>query len=173
MAAGCNVSPSRPAAKPESGPPAQTPPQMAKVGFIAPDFKLKNTLGEFVTLNQLRGKIVVINFWATWCEPCRSEMPSMEEVYRNLSRKDFEILAVSTDDDGLASVLPFLKEFAFTFPVLIDSDLTVNDLYGVSSIPTSLIVDRNGMITNRFFGAIDWADPKQKDLLVRLIQSPV
>lgn len=145
---------------------------MAKVGYIAPDFQLQNVKGESIALASLRGKIVLINFWATWCGPCRSEMPSMEEIYRDFNRKDFEILAVSTDEDGSTSVKPFVQEYGFTFPVLIDETLKINDLYGVTSIPTSLIVDRSGMITNRFFGAIDWADPKQKNLLAQLIQSP-
>jgi peroxiredoxin len=145
---------------------------MAKVGFIAPDFQLKNVKGETIALNAFRGKIVLVNFWATWCGPCRSEMPSMEEIYREFSGKEFEILAVSTDEDGMRSVVPFLEEYRFTFPILIDDTLRINDLYGVSSIPTSVIVDRNGMITNRFFGAVDWSDPKQKKLLTQLIQSP-
>lgn len=168
---GCSSPSSQPAIPAKSQPAAKLP-QMAKVGYIAPDFQLKNLKGEWVDLNAFRGKIILINFWATWCGPCRAEMPSMEEMYNGFNRKDFEILAVSTDEDGLRSVVPFLQEYRFSFPVLIDDTLRINDLYGVSSIPTSVIVDRNGMITNRFFGAIDWTDPKQKKLLTQLIQSP-
>ncbi|MBI1821483.1 MAG: TlpA family protein disulfide reductase [Nitrospirae bacterium] len=145
---------------------------MAKVGFTAPDFRLKNIKGEFISLESFRSKVVLVNFWATWCAPCRAEMPSMEELYRHFNRKDFEILAVSSDEDGLRSVKPFQEEYQFTFPILIDETLQINDLYGVSSIPTSIIVDRNGIITNRFFGAVDWNDPRQRDLVDQMIKSP-
>ena len=168
---GCSTSTSHPLTEGKTPSPVKTP-QMAKVGFIAPDFKLKKVTGESIALNTLRGKIVLVNFWATWCEPCRAEMPSMEEIYRDFNRKDFEILAVSSDEDGLTSVKPFLDEFPFTFPILIDDSLLINDLYGVSSIPTSIVIDRSGMITNRFFGAVDWSEPKQKKFLTQLIQSP-
>ena len=168
---GCSPSTSQ-TSSPSDSKPALKQPQIAKVGFIAPDFQLNNVKGEMVALNSFRGKIVLVNFWATWCGPCRAEMPSMEEIYNGFSRKEFEILAVSTDEDGLRSVVPFLEEYRFTFPVLIDDTLRINDLYGVSSIPTSVIVDRNGIVTNRFFGAVDWTDPKQKKLLTQLIQSP-
>lgn len=147
-------------------------PKMAKVGFTAPDFRLKNIKGEFISLESFRSKVVLVNFWATWCAPCRAEMPSMEELYRHFNRKDFEILAVSSDEDGLRSVKPFQEEYQFTFPILIDETLQINDLYGVSSIPTSIIVDRNGIITNRFFGAVDWNDPRQRDLVDQMIKSP-
>ncbi|MHB8483288.1 MAG: peroxiredoxin family protein [Nitrospiria bacterium] len=145
---------------------------MAKVGFTAPDLRLKNIKGDIISLDSLRGKIVLVNFWATWCAPCRSEMPSMEELYRSFDRRNFEILAISSDEDGLRSVKPFQEEYQFSFPILIDETLLINDLYGVSSIPTSMIVDRKGIITNRFFGAVDWNDPRQKNLIAQMINSP-
>ena len=148
-----------------------SPPRMAKVGFTAPDFRLKNIKGDLVSLDALRGKVVLVNFWATWCSPCRAEMPSMEELYRSFDRRDFEILAVSSDEDGLRSVKPFQEEYHFTFPLLVDETLLINDLYGVSSIPTSIIVDRKGIITNRFFGAVDWNDPRQKNLVTQMINA--
>ena len=143
--------------------------QAAKVGYIAPDFELKNLKGKPVALKSFRGKVVLVNFWATWCDPCKWEMPSMEKLYGELNRLDFEILAISADEDGLQSVLPFEKKEKFSFPMLMDSDLAINASYGVRSIPTSLIVDRSGIITNRFYGAVDWMDPKQKNLILQMI----
>ncbi|MBI1818795.1 MAG: TlpA family protein disulfide reductase [Nitrospirae bacterium] len=145
-------------------------PKIAKVGFTAPDFELKSLKGEVVSLRSVRGKITLINFWATWCEPCRAEMPSMEALYKSFSRSDFEILAVSSDEDGIQSVQPFQEAFHLSFPLLLDETLHVSDLYLVRSIPTSILIDRKGVITNRFFGAVDWEDPKQKNLVGQLIR---
>ena len=153
-------------------PGGEEPPKMAKVGFTAPDFKLKNIKGDLISLQSLRGKVVLVNFWATWCEPCRSEMPSMEDLYRSFNHRDFQILAVSSDEDGLRSVKPFEEQYRFSFPILLDDTLQINDLYGVRSIPTSVIVDRQGIITNRFFGAVDWNDPRQKQLVEQMIKAP-
>jgi peroxiredoxin len=150
--------------------PAEEIQKIAKVGFAAPDFELKNLKGEAVSLRSVRGKITLINFWATWCEPCRAEIPSMETLYKNFSRNDFEILAVSADEDGLRSVNPFQEAFHVSFPILLDETLRVNDLYLVRSIPTSILIDRKGVITNRFFGAVDWEDPKQHNLVSQLIR---
>lgn len=153
----------------QSGAGQAEAPQIAKVGYIAPDFALNNIAGKPVSLKSYRGKVVLVNFWATWCDPCKWEMPSMEQLYKSQNRLDFEILAISTDEDGLRSVFPFQQEFKFSFPILLDPELKINDGYGVRNIPTTMILDRKGVITNRFFGAVDWMDPKQANLIQQLI----
>ena len=96
-----------------------------KIGDEAPNFLLKDLEGFQVSLDQFRGKVVLLNFWATWCGPCRIEMPAMEQLYKSFSRKDFEILAVSTDPQGAAVTRPFQREMGFTFPVLHDADFRI------------------------------------------------
>lgn len=139
------------------------------VGTFAPDFRLKTLKGEAAALSDYRGKIVLINFWATWCGPCKAEMPSMEALYRSYPREDFEILAVSIDIDPAAPIQQFIEDFGFTFPVLLDETFQVNDQYQVRVVPTSVVVDRKGIVTHRLLGAKDWNDPDAKLFLEKLI----
>ena len=98
---------------------------VVKLGEPAPNFQLRDLNGRLVTLSDMRGKVVLLNFWATWCGPCRVEMPAMEQLYRMFPRKDFEILAVSTDAQGVAITRPFQQENHLTFPILHDADYRV------------------------------------------------
>lgn len=139
------------------------------VGTLAPGFRLRTLKGEAAALSDYRGKIVLINFWATWCGPCKAEMPSMEALYRSYPREDFEILAVSIDIDPAAPIQQFIEDFGFTFPVLLDETFQVNDQYQVRVVPTSVVVDRKGIVTHRLLGAKDWNDPDAKRFLEKLI----
>lgn len=136
----------------------------------APNFLLKDSEGFNVTLDQFRGKVVLLNFWATWCGPCKIEMPAMERLYRSFSRKDFEILAVSTDAQGTAVTRPFQQEVGFTFPVLHDADFGVGLQYGARQLPMTFLIDRKGIIRNRIPGARDWSAPAGKRLIEALLQ---
>ena len=142
-----------------------------KVGEVAPNFQLRDLGGNMVTLAQLRGKIVLLNFWATWCGPCRVEMPAMEQLYRTFSHKEFEILAVSTDPQGAAVTRPFQQEMGFTFPILHDSEYRVGLTYGARSLPMTFMVDRQGIIRQKIFGARDWDSPEARELIQTLIKS--
>ena len=115
-----------------------------KLGEPAPNFRLRDMNGHLVTLSDLRGKVVLLNFWATWCGPCRVEMPAMEQLYRTFLRKDFEILAVSTDAQGVTVTRPFQQENHLTFPILHDADYRVGLTYGARSLPMTFMVDRQG-----------------------------
>jgi len=119
-------------------------PSVISEGKIAPDFTLKTLDGRKVTLSELRGKVVLLNFWASWCPPCRGEMPLFEKIYERYKNRGFEILAVSTDSSA-DPVKKFVKEFGITFPVLLD-DGKVSGLYSIQGLPTSFLIDREGRI---------------------------
>jgi peroxiredoxin len=143
---------------------------IVKVGEEAPNFQLRDLAGNLVSLSQLRGKVVLLNFWATWCGPCRVEMPAMEQLYRTFPRKEFEILAVSTDPQGAVVTRPFQQEMGFTFPILHDSEYRVGLTYGARTLPMTFMVDRQGVIRQKIFGARDWNSPEARELVYTLMK---
>jgi len=144
---------------------------IVQVGDEAPNFTLRDLSGNAMSLSQLRGKVVLLNFWATWCGPCRVEMPAMEQLYRTLPRREFEILAVSTDPQGAVVTYPFQREMGFTFPILHDSEYRVGLMYGARTIPLTFMVDRRGIVRQKIFGARDWDSPEARDLIHELMKS--
>lgn len=144
---------------------------IVQVGDEAPNFTLRDLAGNVRSLSQLRGKVVLLNFWATWCGPCRVEMPAMEQLYRTLPRREFEILAVSTDAQGAAVTRPFQQEMGFTFPILHDSEYRVGLTYGARTIPVTFMVDRRGIVRQKIFGARNWDSPEARDLIHELMKS--
>jgi len=144
---------------------------VVKPGEPAPNFQLRDMNGRNVSLSDLRGKVVLLNFWATWCGPCRVEMPAMERLYRAYDRKDFEILAVSTDAQGTAVTRPFQQENKLTFPILHDSDFRVGLSYGARTLPMTFMVDRQGIVRQHIFGARDWEALEAHQLIEMLMKS--
>jgi thiol-disulfide isomerase/thioredoxin len=134
------------------------------------DFSLSLLEGETKNLSSYKGKVVFLNFWATWCGPCRIEMPSLEALYNKFSDKDLEILAVNCREDQ-ATVSSFLKNEGFSFPVLLDLNGRVSTNYGVQAIPTTFLIDRDGMIILRLVGSIDWDTPKIHAALESLLSN--
>ncbi|MBI3356481.1 MAG: TlpA family protein disulfide reductase [Nitrospirae bacterium] len=146
-------------------------PDVVKVGDEAPNFQLRDLTGNVMSLSRLRGKVVLLNFWATWCGPCRVEMPAMEQLYRTFPRGEFEILAVSTDPQGAAVTRPFQQEMGLTFPILHDSEYRVGLTYGARTLPMTFMVDRQGIVRQKIFGARDWDSPEARDLINTLMKS--
>jgi cytochrome c biogenesis protein CcmG, thiol:disulfide interchange protein DsbE len=123
-------------------------------GFLAPEFTLDSLDGDKVTLSKLRGQIVVINFWATWCLPCREETPALEKSYEQYKDSGVVILGVNlTDQDSIREVESFVQEFRLTYPILLDRDGTVsNYLYQIKGLPTTFFVNREGIIRTVLVG---------------------
>ncbi|MBI2881818.1 MAG: TlpA family protein disulfide reductase [Candidatus Tectomicrobia bacterium] len=141
----------------------------AEPGRLAPDFDLPALGGTRVRLGSLRGKVVLLNFWATWCPPCRSEMPSMEAIYQELKGPDFEILAVSIDSGDKKGVASFAKELKLTFPILLDPDMKAMERFGVRGLPTTFLIDRRGKIASVDVGPRDWSAKEMKERVQGLI----
>ena len=122
-------------------------------GFLAPDFTLRNSEGETVTLSNLHGQAVLVNLWATWCPPCRAEMPAIQKMYDEYKDRGLVVLAINmTYQDNAAAVLPFTQEYKLTFPILIDDTGDVGDKYELRSLPSSFFINRDGFIQEVVIG---------------------
>lgn len=122
-------------------------------GFLAPDFELKTPKGETVKLSDLRGQAVLVNLWATWCPPCRAEMETIEQLYREYQDQGFTVLAVNmTYQDEPLKVLPFVNEHGLTFPILLDETGEMANAYQLKSLPSSYFINRDGIINEVVIG---------------------
>ena len=131
----------------------------------AANFTLPDLSAHQVKLSDFRGKVVFLNFWATWCPPCRSEMPSIQKLSKLMAGEKFQLLAVSVDNGGVEKVQKFIEDGKYTFKVLHDRKGEVASKYGVRGIPATFIIDQTGAIVETAVGARDWAAP---DLVKRL-----
>jgi cytochrome c biogenesis protein CcmG/thiol:disulfide interchange protein DsbE len=137
-----------------------------RIGTAAPDFTVQDT-DRKVTLTELRGKVVVLNFWATWCPPCIEEMPSLVQMQQQLKNKGVEVLAVSIDVDENA-YHKFLKDYGVDLLTVRDPDQKSSNLYGTYKWPETYIIDRNGVLRRKFIGAVNWNTPEITDFLAKL-----
>ncbi len=143
-------------------------------GHRAPDFRATQIGGEQVRLSDLRGRVVVLNIWATWCKPCEEEAPSLERLYRKIKMepggRDFEILAVSIDARSRDAVLPFKRKFGLTFPILFDPDGRVSRIYQTTGVPETFVIDREGIIREKVIGPREWDRPEILEWFSRVIR---
>jgi thiol-disulfide isomerase/thioredoxin len=123
------------------------------------------------SLKALEGKVVFLNFWATWCGPCRQEMPSMEILYQRFKDRGFEVLAVNYQE-GQKDVAAFMKIYKLSFPAALDSSGQVGGIYGIEAFPTTYIIDREGYIISRVVGSLNWNTPKLLAAFETLMNSP-
>jgi thiol-disulfide isomerase/thioredoxin len=156
--------------------PAQTPvPELGhtlnrlETPVEAPAFTLHDMDGEAHALKDYRGKVVMINFWATWCPPCRREIPSMEAVYQSLADEGFVVLAVN-EWETPDQVFPYIGQLDVfpSFPILFDRDGKLSEAYGIKGLPTTVLVDRQGRIVYRAIGGRDFNHPEVKGLIREL-----
>lgn len=127
-----------------------------KLGSLAPEFTLRDGKQQEVPLASLRGKAVLLNFWATWCGPCQEEMPSLEALYQRYKDKGFVVLGVSLDDEGWPAIEEFTKRIPISFPILLDAQQAISDLYQVYRIPETYLIDPSGKIVDKFVGPQDY-----------------
>jgi peroxiredoxin len=139
--------------------------QAALQGNPAPDFALKDLAGTTVKLSDFRGKVVVLNFWATWCPPCRQEIPSMMRLNQAMAGKDFQMLAVSIDEGGKDAVAGFFRKSGMALPALLDTDQAVGKRYGLTGVPETFVIDKKGVILKKVVGAMDWSEPAVLEFL--------
>ena len=149
-------------------------------GTVAPDFTVSTLDGKQVSLSDYRDKVVLVNVWATWCPPCRQEMPSLERLYKALKGENFEILAVSvdaplgqTDEGGRpgGDLAAFAKEFGLTFPILHNPSGNIQDLYQTTGVPESFVIGKDGVIYKKVAGPSEWDQPVNQELVRRLLDS--
>ena len=125
----------------------------------APDFKLKNLVGEIVALNNFQGKTVLLNFWATWCLPCKEELPSMQRLYKKLGPSGVEVVAVSIDRDNPGKVKRYIDQYNLTFPILLDPGQEARKSYFIMGLPTSYLIGPDGHLKGFASGAREWDSP--------------
>ncbi len=142
----------------------QEAPLHATVGQLAPSFTMQDINGKNWSLADLRGKVVFVNFWATWCPPCRGEMPDMVALDRAMAGKPFQMLTILVNDDPNMA-RGFLSTLAATFPVLIPTDDTVGKAYGITGVPETYIIDADGVLRQKFIGSWPWNSEKARELI--------
>jgi peroxiredoxin len=129
-------------------------------GKLAPDFTLQDLSGRPVQLSTLKGKVVLVNFWATWCPPCREEVPSLLRLNRAMQGKPFQMLAISIDEGGKNAVNDFFKKLGSALPALLDTDGAVAKRYGTTGVPETFVIDTKGVIMKKVVGGLDWSAPE-------------
>lgn len=150
-------------------------------GEMAPDFVVQDLNGAPVSLDDYAGKVVILNIWATWCGPCKEEMPSMERLYRGMAGEDFEILAVSVDAavgetgrEGFpgaskTALAEFAEQYDLTFPILHDPSGSIQSTYQTTGVPESFLIDTDGVIRRRLAGATVWDHDRYRELIRSLL----
>jgi len=137
--------------------------------FAAPDFTLQGEDGKTYRLSDYRGKVVVLNFWATWCPPCRYEMPSMERAHKKVQGEQIVLLAINVGESD-DKVFEFTGQYPVTFPLLLDLDGAIIRKYPVIGLPTTFVIDPHGVVTHRAIGSREWDDERMLAPLRRLLK---
>lgn len=145
----------------------QTP--RVAVGDKAPDIALTGAFGGEGRLSDYQGRVVLLNFWATWCAPCITEMPDMQRLYEQLGDEHFEIIAVSLDHEGAGVVQRFAERYQLTFSLAVDPEGLSERFYRLTGLPETYIIDAEGIVRHRIPGAREWTHPESKKLITELM----
>ena len=140
-------------------------------GDLAPEFRLEKYDAGPVSLADLRGKVVMVHFWATWCPPCVEELPTLDRLHNSTLGKDFEMLAVGVDDEGAGTIVPFIRNNRLTLPVFFDPGGSVAKSYGTYKLPETYILDRAGVVRYKAIGPRDWTEPANIQALRNVIEA--
>jgi cytochrome c biogenesis protein CcmG/thiol:disulfide interchange protein DsbE len=168
--AGCQRTPGTASNGPKAEPSATADLKPDAERKSAPDFELKDATGAPVKLSSLKGKVVLLNFWATWCGPCEAEIPWFIEFQQKYKDRDFTVVGVSMDDDGWKSVKPYMEKHKMNYPLVIGNE-QVSTLYGgIDSLPTTFVVDRTGKVATSHSGLVDKADYESE--ILKLMDAP-
>ncbi len=143
--------------------------QSVKNNIKAPDFCLEGLNGKKLQLHSLKGNVILLNFWATWCGPCKEEMPSMEALYQQYKDRGFMLLTISVDEGSPEPTRKFIQMNDYHFPVLIDPTGKTLDVFGVDRIPVTLLIDKKGRILGRAIGPRNWSHPDVFSFIDRLL----
>jgi cytochrome c biogenesis protein CcmG/thiol:disulfide interchange protein DsbE len=145
--------------------------EQVEVGAVAPDFQVVDlATGDSISLKErYRGSVTLVNIWATWCVPCRVEMPAMEKMYQSLAPLGFKIAAISIDEGNPDDVRAFGKDLGITFDLLQDRSTAIQQSYQTTGVPESFLLNREGVIVKRVIGAHDWSSEVNRKLIERLL----
>ena len=145
---------------------------LVRVGSKAPEFHaIDLASGKPRTLADYRGKVLLLNIWATWCEPCRAEMPAIERLHRTVTDSSFRVVSVSVDKADSSTVTAFAREYGLTFPILQNRSGDIQDIYQTTGVPESFVIDRSGVIVKKVIGAAQWDGPVNVELIRSLIDA--
>jgi len=153
-------------------PLTNTAAELPRLGQPMADFSLPDLQGHPISLSSLKGKVVFLNVWATWCQPCIDEMPTIQHLHDQLQPRGLEVLTVSLDPLGSQIVAPFLKQYGLSFPVLLDVKSQLQKLYGTTGVPESFIIDKDGRLVEKVVGPRDWSHPNMLNMFQQLMAAP-
>lgn len=142
-----------------------------EIGKSAPDFVLQDASGKVWKLSSLKGKVVFVNFWATWCKPCRDEMGSMEVLNKTMADKPFQMLSIIFNDD-LDMAKSFAERLGATFPVLDNPGDELPQAYMITGVPETFLIDTDGILRHKFIGPYDWNSPEMRNIILKLFSTP-
>lgn len=142
---------------------------LLEVGSRAPDFHAVDLVtGRATTLADYKGKVLLLNIWATWCQPCRVEMPAIERLHKTLGGPDFQVVSVSIDVEGDSVVSAYARQLGLTFQILHNQSGDIQQIYQTTGVPESFVIDRDGIIVKKVIGAAEWDGPVNTTLIQRL-----
>jgi cytochrome c biogenesis protein CcmG, thiol:disulfide interchange protein DsbE len=158
LSAGCS--------KDKSVTPGKPPAEKSQ----APEISVVSLDNQQLTLASLKGKVVLLNFWATWCPPCREEIPSMMKLNKLMTGKPFQMVCVSVDEGGKKAIQEYFKNSGNLLPAYTDPSGQVSKTYGITGVPETFVIDKNGVIVKKVIGGLDWNSPEVIDFLEKLMK---